>query len=105
MATALPNNPEGLIRAAAREAVATALPHLPDLTTLPRHVDRRTGAALVTQHFFPTSHRTLEAWPLTWRHVNGRALVETAELFALAQSKLDAAPPIRGGRAPKQGAA
>jgi hypothetical protein len=53
---------------------------------------------LLTHHFFPVSHRTLEAWPLTWRHVNGKALVETAELFAFAQSKLDAAAPIRGGR-------
>lgn len=72
---------------------SAALP--PDL---PTRVDRKTGAELVTQHLFPVSHRTIEAWPLVWRHVNGKAVVETAELFAFAQSKLDAAPPIRGGR-------
>jgi hypothetical protein len=70
----------------------------PNKSELPTRVDRRTGAALLTRHLFPVSHRTLEAWPLTWRLVNGKALVETAELFAFAQSKLDAAAPIRGGR-------
>ena len=72
---------------------SVALP--PDL---PARVDRKAGAELVTHHFFPVSHRTIEAWPLVWRHVNGKAVVETAELFAFAQAKLDAAPPIRGGR-------
>ena len=65
----------------------------------PARVDRRAGAELVSKHFFPVSHRSLEVWPLTWRHVNGRALIETEELFAVAQAKLDAAPVIRGGRA------
>jgi hypothetical protein len=64
----------------------------------PRRVNRRAAAALVTHHLFPVSHRTLESWPLTWRRVNGKALVETAELLAFAQSKLDAAAPIRSGR-------
>lgn len=71
----------------------------------PAQVDRKAGAALVTQHYFPVSHRTLEAWPLTWRHVNGKAVCETAELFALAEAKLNAAPPIRGGRRAMQEAA
>ena len=65
---------------------------------LPARVDRKVGAELVTRYFFPVSYRSIEAWPLAWRHVNGKALAETAELFAFAQSKLDAAPPIRGGR-------
>jgi hypothetical protein len=65
---------------------------------LPVRVDRRTAANLVTQRYFPISYRTVEAWPLTVRRVNGKATVETAELFAFAQSKLDAAPPIKGGR-------
>lgn len=69
-----------------------------DPTALPVRVDRRTAAALVTQHFFPVSYRTVEAWSLVVRHVNGKATVETAELFAFAQAKLEAAPPIRGGR-------
>jgi hypothetical protein len=63
----------------------------------PTRVDRKVGAKLVTRYFFPVSHRTIEAWPLVWRHVNGKAVVETVELFAFAQAKLDAAPPIRGG--------
>ena len=69
-----------------------------DIPDLPARVDRGTGAVLVTRRYFPVSPRTLEAWPLTWRHVNGKAVCETAELFAVAQSKLDAAPPVRGGR-------
>lgn len=69
---------------------------------VPARVDRRAGAELITQHMFPVSSRSLEAWPLTWRHVNGKAVVETSELFAVAQAKLDAAPPIRGGRRPAQ---
>lgn len=69
-----------------------------DLTNLPARVDRRAGAELLTLHFFPVSHRTLEAWPLTWRHVNGKAVCETAELFEVARAKLEASPPVRGGR-------
>lgn len=64
----------------------------------PVRVDRRTAAALVTQLFFPVSHRTVEGWPLVVRRVNGKATIETAELFAFAQAKLDAAPPIKAGR-------
>ena len=67
-------------------------------TPLPVRVDRKTAAALVTQHFFPVSPRTVEAWPLTIRRVNGRATMETAELFAFARAKVEAAPPIKGGR-------
>lgn len=70
----------------------------------PVRVDRRTAAELVSQHYFPVSHRTVEGWPLVVRHVNGKATIETAELFAYAQAKLDAAPPIRGGRDRKSAA-
>ncbi len=65
---------------------------------LPARVDRRRGAAIITHRYFPVSHRTLESWPLTWRRVNGRALVDTAELLAFAEAKLAAAPPVRGGK-------
>jgi len=68
------------------------------LEAAPARVDRREAASLLTQHFFPISHRTLEAAPLTWRHINGRALVETPELVAWATAKVVAAAPIRGGR-------
>lgn len=101
MVAILPDDPDSLIRAAAKDAVAA----IPDIAALPQRMDRRAAAALVTRHFFPLSHRTLEAAPLTWRRVNGRALCETVELVRWAQAKLDAAPPIRGGRAPKRDAA
>jgi hypothetical protein len=69
-----------------------------DLSELPRRVDRSTGAELVTRFFFPISSRSLEKWPVNWRYVNGRALAETVELFAVARAKLDAAPLIPSGR-------
>lgn len=71
----------------------------PDMTQAPKRQDRKAAAAFVSHHYFKVSHRTLEAAPLTWRRVNGRALVETAELIAWAEAKLAAAPAVRGGRA------
>lgn len=68
------------------------------LASLPVNVDRRTGAALITKYLFPVSHRSLEAWPLPTRHVNGRAVVPTAKLFEIAFAKLIAAPVVMGGR-------
>ena len=63
----------------------------------PVRVGRRVAAEIVTNNFFPVSHRTLERWPLKWRRVNGRALVATSELFAEAQRRVDEAPEIRSG--------
>jgi hypothetical protein len=74
------------------------------LATLPARVDRRNGAELVTQHFFPTSHRTLERWPLPWQRVNGRAVTRTSALFREAHTRLTAAPEIMGGRSRKNAA-
>ena len=68
------------------------------LALLPANVDRRTGAALITKHLFPVSHRSLEVWPLPSRFVNGRAVVPTAKLFEIAFAKLNAAPVVMGGR-------
>ena len=72
---------------------------IPDeiLNELPARVDRQDGAALITQLLFPISPRTLERWPVTWRRINGRALVETYELLVEAQRRVDSAPAIRGG--------
>jgi hypothetical protein len=70
------------------------------LADLPVHVDRRTGAALLTRHFFPVSYRSLEAWSLPVRHVNGRAVIPTAILFEVAHAKLSAAPVVLSGRRP-----
>lgn len=67
------------------------------LDDLPVRIDRQNGAALIRQYFFPVSARTLERWPVTWRRVNGRALVKTDELISEAQRRVDAAPAIRGG--------
>ena len=66
----------------------------------PANVDRRTGAELITRHLFPVSHRSLEAWPLPTRHVNGRAVIPTSKLFELAYAKLSAAPIVMAGRRP-----
>jgi hypothetical protein len=95
MKLSVPNELDACIRRATQEAVVAALP---DLSSLPRNVDRRAGAELVTRFFFPVSPRSLEVWPLVWRHVNGKAVVATADLFAVAEAKLSAAPPIRGGK-------
>jgi hypothetical protein len=64
---------------------------------LPARVCRRMAAQIVTRIFFPVSHRTLERWPVTWRRINGRALVDTSELLAEAQRRLDEATAIIGG--------
>lgn len=64
---------------------------------LPVRVCRRTGAKIVTDKFFPISHRTLERWPLKWRRVNGRALVDTSDLLAEAQRRVDEAAEVMGG--------
>lgn len=69
-----------------------------DFSALPRRVDRRVLADLVTKFYFPVSHRTVEAWPLVVKRVNGKATLDTREGLAFAKSKLDAAPAIRGGR-------
>jgi hypothetical protein len=85
-----------------REALLAAIASEPDASKLPVRVDRTTAAALLTRHFFPVSPRTLEAWDVPVRHVNGKALIDTADLFAAAQARLDAAPKIRGGKPPRR---
>lgn len=70
----------------------------PDLAAYPVRMDRRGLAAFITREFFPVSPRSLERWPLTWQHVNNKAIGRTAEAAAVAASKLDEAPSIRGGK-------
>ena len=72
----------------------------PDWATVPRRVDRPTGARLVTLHYFPTSARALQDWPLDWLVVAGKATCETEALFAAAQAKLDAARRVSARRPP-----
>lgn len=67
------------------------------LATLPTRVPRDDAASLVTRHFFRVSSRTLERWPVVVTVVNGRAHIDTSELFQVAQTMLDRAPRVRGG--------
>lgn len=76
----------------------TPAPQEPDPAALPALLDRRRAAAFLTRHYFPVSHRSLEAWPLPLRHVNGRALYQTTDLIAEAERRIAAAPVLMGGR-------
>jgi hypothetical protein len=89
-----------------REILHAGVANLPTnlqevLAEQPPNVDRRTGADLITRHMFPVSHRSLEAWGLPTRNVNGRALVSTVTLFEVAFAKLGAAPLVMSGRRPR----
>jgi hypothetical protein len=87
------------LRETLNAGVANLPPNLLEvLADQPTNVDRRTGAALISRHLFPVSHRSLEAWSLPTRHVNGRAVVPTVTLFEVAYEKLSAAPVVMGGR-------
>ena len=68
------------------------------LSTQPQNVDRRAGAELISSNLFPVSPRTLEAWPLPTRHVNGKAIIQTRKLFEVAYAKFMAAPLVMSGR-------
>ena len=85
-----------LLATSAAEPLAVASP--PELAALPRRVDRRTAAAIVTRFMFPVSHRTIERWGLPVRYVNGYALYETSDVIAAAESRLAESTPIRAGR-------
>jgi hypothetical protein len=64
--------------------------HLFDLLpTLPAAVDRKVGARIVTEHVFPTSPKTVKAWPLAWSYPNGRAIAppETYLAYALIKAR------------------
>ena len=78
-------------------------PELPDyivseLPNLLRHGDRKMLAPIITKFVFPVSHRSLEVWPLKWRHVNGHAVAETYEALAHAWRKFNSASVTMSGR-------
>jgi hypothetical protein len=80
-----------------------AAPELPDyilseLPNLPRFADRKALATLITRFLYPVSPRSLEAWPLNLRIVNGHAVAEVSETLAYAWRKFDAAPVTMSGR-------
>lgn len=79
---------------------AVPLPHWLEevLSVLPTNVNRRRGAEEISHHLFPVSYRSLEAWQLPTRRVNGHAIVSTRALFVLAFQKYSAAPVVMGGR-------
>ncbi len=79
-------------------ATSAAQAAQPDLSTLPVRVDRRTAAELLTRYYFPTTPRAVESWAMDWLLVCGRATCLTADLFTVAQAKLDAAPPTHTTR-------
>ena len=80
--------------------IISSIADLPSLDDLPRRLDRKTAAQIVSHYYFPISPRTLEKWPVAWRRVNGRALVETGELIGEAMRRVDASIAVRGGSQP-----
>lgn len=77
---------------------AATTPIVDLLATLPARVPRDDAATLVTRHFFRVARRSLERWPVTTTMVNGRAHIDTAELFRVAQAMLDRGARVRSGR-------
>ncbi|WP_323034138.1 hypothetical protein [Pararhodobacter sp.] len=63
-----------------------------DLSAYPRFVDRKTGAQIITENFFPVAARSLERWTVPVRHLNGKAVMATSDLLEEAQRRFDAAP-------------
>ena len=58
----------------------------------PRRLTRKQAARFVSARFFPISERTLERWPLRTVVIGRLALLETADVIAEAQRRLEAAP-------------
>lgn len=58
---------------------------------LPIYINRRKAAEVISRHYFPLSHRSLEKWPVKYLNVNNKALVETNEILSIAYKKLELA--------------
>lgn len=70
-----------------------------DLQNPPPRVDRKMAAELLLARLgIVASPRTIEAWPLATRLVNGHATLDTTELLAHGRAMLDRSPSVRGGR-------
>jgi hypothetical protein len=89
------NLPETLIAEGAPAVLPRELKEL--LTRLPVNVNRQIGAELITRYFFPISPRSLEVWPLPTKRVNGKAIMQTANLFEIAFARLSSAPVVMSG--------
>ena len=59
---------------------------------LPRRVDKRLGAELVSRFFFPVAPRYLQKWPVPYRVMGRRSIYEVADLFEEAERRLNDAP-------------
>jgi hypothetical protein len=57
------------------------------IAKMPAKVDRKDGAALVTEHVFQTTPKTVKSWPLPWECPNGRAIAPPATYLAYALLK------------------
>src|SRR5262245_4838613 len=90
LADVLPPDLRELVAALPRRLVEVA-------AEAPAYVDRRAGAALLTQHVTPVSRRTLEVWRVPWWHVDNKAITLVIALFAVGYAKLGSAPMIMGG--------
>jgi hypothetical protein len=90
------------VSAAAMRADDTPVlpPHVKEaIDGLPPNLTRKHGAMEIKRVLgYPVSHRSMEAWPLPTRHVNGHAIVPTEVLFRVAYAKFAAAPVVMGGR-------
>ena len=64
-------------------------------TGYPRFPTRKRAAEIITETLFPVSERTIEHWPITVRHVNGRALCDLAEVLEYAETIIENAPAIK----------
>lgn len=78
------------VPATTAQALVPSIAPEPDSASLPRRVDRRRAAELVSHFVFPATPRALEDWDLNWVVIAGKACCETNELFAVAQQKLAA---------------
>jgi hypothetical protein len=54
------------------------------IAKMPAKIDRKDGAALVTEHVFQTTPKTVKSWPLHWECPNGRAIAPPAMYLAYA---------------------
>jgi hypothetical protein len=63
---------------------------------LPAYINRRTAAEVISRHFFPVSHRTLEIWPVTYFLVNNKAMTDTKGILAVAREKIEASLENKG---------
>jgi hypothetical protein len=69
----------------------------PDLMPI-RYGDRHQLAFIHQRYYGPLSSRTLEAWNLQWRRVNGRAVADVRAFLAEAERRFNDAPVVMGGR-------